>query len=439
MNIKETFDRIFLPEPAQQAIRDGDELDGMRLSDILEEIRTNQGRRGYGKLEYKLAVVWGCVSLLTQRLQSLPIDVVDTRSGVKLETVPAWMRNKGTWKWDDLLSASSWSFLMRGNAFLRPRQARNGVISFVGAPHPDVVSAKLLDTSMLEGESDEPDLLVNGKHVSNLIHARWITEPGKWEGLSPIAAARRIAYISEAGQDAIALHFQQGVRKQGALTTEQNLGRRNKAETITQMRAKWAGVDNWWEPIVLDQGLKWTSFSMTAAEAEFLRLNIWTDAKICAQIFHIDPSLLGIAQPGGRLTYQNAQDREANLWKDALRPLATRIENLYSECLPTGQHLDFDESGLLTGAPRDRIAQAKTLADINMSQKHIVFDFNEIRERAGFARKEGTFEPLQVDSTDVLTDRLGQLLLGLSHNNMQLHEILEGEWHETPALQSSQS
>ncbi len=336
-----------------------------------------------------------------------------------------------------MLSAVCWSFLLRGNAFLRPRQSRNGVVSFVGVVHPDVVSANIANTAMLDGESDTPQLLVSGKPAPEIIQARWITEPGKWAGLSPIAAARRMAYIAEAGQDAISRHFQQGTRTQGALTTDQTLGRRNKLETLAQMKAKWSGVDNWWSPIVLDQGLQWTQMSMTAVDAEFLKLGIWTDAKIAAQIYHIDPSLLGIAQPGGRLTYQNAQDREANLWKDALRPLASRVEDLFSELLPTGQRLDFDESGLLTGAPRDRVAQAKVLADINLSQKHIVFDFNEIRGRAGFASKDGDFEVLDANADDLLADKMGQLLFEVANGNLQLNDVLEEvEWSEQAERQS---
>jgi len=53
---------------------------------------------------------------------------------------------------------------------------------------------------------------VDRRPASDIIQARWVTEPGNWKGLSPITAARRAAYIGEASDDAIARHFQQGVR-----------------------------------------------------------------------------------------------------------------------------------------------------------------------------------------------------------------------------------
>ncbi|MDE0718690.1 MAG: phage portal protein, partial [Rhodospirillaceae bacterium] len=328
--------------------------------------------------------------------------------GRPLATKPGWMLGRGEWDWDDMLSAVCWSFLMRGNAFLRPRRSANGIITYVGIVHPDAVSANIISERMRGGEDVLPQLFVNGQPV-NVIQGRWITEPGNWKGLSPIAAARRAAYIGEAGQDAIGLHFSQGVRKQGALTTEASLGRRNKAETIAQMRARWSGVDQWWTPIVLDQGLKWTDLSMTAADAEFLNLSEWNDARIAGQIFHVDPTLLGIKQGGSTVTYRNAIDREAQLWRDALRPLATKVEHLFSELLPTGQRLDFDERGLVTGSPKDRIDQAQKLAQINSSQKRWVFSADDIRERAGFEPLGVMPAPLEIAEGDQLQALMDQL------------------------------
>lgn len=394
-------------EGEQKEIEQLGESGGGRLRDVMADLHASQGRRGYGRIDLKLSVVWGCVSLLTQRLQALPIRVIGA-DGKPLKTKPGWMLGRGEWDWDDMLSAVCWSFLMRGNAFLRPRRSANGIITYVGIPHPDAVSANIISEKMRGGEDVMPTLFVNGQAV-NVIQGRWITEPGNWRGLSPIAAARRLAYIGEASNDAISRHFQQGVRKQGALTTEATLGRRNKAETIAQMRARWSGVDNWWSPIVLDQGLKWTDFSMTAADAEFLNLSEWNDARIAGQIFHVDPTLLGIKQGGSTLVYRNAQDRERNLWLDALRPLATKVENLFSELLPTGQRLDFDERGLVTGSPKDQIDQALKLAQINTSQKRWVFSWDDIRERAGFDPLDGVPLPLEVGEVDQLQMLLDQL------------------------------
>jgi len=396
-------------EDAEAAEAQKTEIEGgARLRDIFWDLTEGDGRRGRGRLELKLTIVWGCVSLLTQRLQALPVDVIGA-DGRPLAAKPGWMRRRGEWDWDDMLSAVCWSFLMRGNAFLRPRRAPNGVIPYVGVVHPDAVSADVVSDRLRGGEEDLPRLRINGRPASDIIQARWVTEPGNWKGLSPITAARRAAYIGEASDDAIARHFQQGVRKQGALTTEATLGRRNKAETIAQMQAKWSGVDNWWSPIVLDQGLKWTDFSMTAADAEFVALTEWNDARIAGQIFHVDPTLLGIKQGGSTVTYRNANDRERNLWLDALRPLATKVESLFSELLPTGQRLKFDESVLVSGSPKDRVEQAQKLAQINTAQKRWVFGWDEIRERAGFAPLGGVPLPLEIGDADQLQALVDQL------------------------------
>ena len=396
---------------------------GMTLNEILQELRDAQGRRGYGRLDQKLTVVWGCVTLLTHRLQSLPVNIVGAQGqivgtlwpdGRTTGSVPVWMRSRGEWDWDDMLGASCWSFLMRGNCFLRPTRAPNGVITFAGIVHPDVVSADASSQRFKEGERELAQLLVNGR-PAQLIQGRWASEPGNWKGLSPIGATRKSAYIGEAADDAIARHFQQGVRKQGALTTDQKLGRRNKTETLAQMRAKWSGVDNWWSPIVLDQGLSWTDFSMTASDAEFVALSEWNDARIAGQIFHVDPTLLGIKQGGSTITYRNAIDREVQLWRDGLRPLAVKVQRIFSELLPPGQSIDFDERGLVTGSPADRVKQAYQLAQINKSQNAWVFGWDEIRDRAGFPPLEGPAPaPLMVgraNPLEALMDDLQEMII----------------------------
>ena len=389
------------------------------LDRFLRSQAAKHGERGYGRIEMKLAVVWGCVTLLTQRLQALPVQIID-QNGRPVNGRPAWMRGRGEWDWDDMLAASCWSFLMRGNCFLRPRKSDgNSVTTYVGIVHPDVVSANVPEQKMREGLSDLPELLVGGKKA-RLIQGRWMTEPGNWRGLSAIEAARRAAYIGEAASDAITGHFKRGVRKQGALVTDQTLGRRNKKETLAQMRSRWSGVDQWWDPIVLDQGLKWIDLSMSAADAEFIGLSNWNDAKIAAQIFHVDPSLLGIKQEGSSLVYRNAIDREAQLWRDALRPLATKIENLFSELLPTGQRLDFDERGLVTGSPKDRLEQAERMAKINMMTKSWTFSADDIRERAGLLPTGIMPEPLQLTSPDqmgALIEQMQNMMLAQNHES----------------------
>ena len=333
-------------------------------------------------VEKRLPVVWACVSLIVQRLQSLPVRVVDS-AGRQVPNMPVWLRGRGEWTWDDLLSAVVWSLLLRGNAFLRPTRARGGQVGFVGAVHPDAVSYEDYGLKLEDGLPDKPTIRINGQKVSDLVHARWVTEPGCWWGLTPVDAARRALYTSEASIDSVARHFSQGARLQYVLTAPGEIGLAAKKEAMALIRSEWSGTQNWWRPLILDGGMKVDAMSMTARDGEFLGLSQWSDARIAGQIFHIDPTLVGLAPQGASLTYSNAVDRESNLWRDALRPAAHKVEMLFSALLPLGQRLELDESGLLTGSPRDRLDQAQIMTAINQAAPG-TFSVEEVRRRAGF-------------------------------------------------------
>lgn len=108
-----------------------------------------------------------------------------------------------------------------------------------------------------------------------------------------------------------------------------------------------------------------------------------TGAQIASQIFRVDPSLVGIAQSGSSLTYSNLVDREAQLYRDAIRPLAYRIEQTLTSLLPAGQTLDLDARALLAGSPRDAAQLAATLKQTGC------FTINEVRERLGYDAIDG--------------------------------------------------
>ena len=373
------FSRPSKAEPVERTLRvPGGVPDGAATNPALYGTPTGSERR--------LSIVWACVSLLTQRLQSLPVEVRMADGSVRAAK-PPWLEGRlGPWDWDDLLSSVVWSFLLRGNAFLRPKRDGSGRVSYVGVVHPDVVQwvENQNATGLQDGIREGVRVMVSGQPVNDLVHGRWVTEPGNWWGLSPMGAARRTMFAGEAGVDAVARHFSQGTRMQYVLTSKDQIPAAAKREAMALIRAEWSGTENWWRPIMLDGGITPVPLSMTASDADLLSLSIWTDARIAGQIFHVDPTLLGVAQPGSQLTYTNAVDRETNLWRDALRPLAHRVEELFSQLLPAGQRLNIDERGLLTGSPRDRVQQAGQLMAINQQAGQWIFTPDEVRDRAGY-------------------------------------------------------
>ena len=199
--------------------------------------------------------------------------------------------------------------------------------------------------------------------------------------------------IGKMAEEVVFRHFGQGAKLQAVFSSREELSQEALTEATRRIRATMTGLENAWKPIVLSGSWDVETVNQTAEQAEYVPLMAWNDAKIASQIFGIDPTLIGIVQQGSSLTYTNALDREQNLWKDALKPVASVIERAYGMLLGPGRRLDFDESRLLTGSPKDKIDFAKRMSEVNASAKAWVFSADEIREAAGYVPLGSSPEP----------------------------------------------
>ena len=259
-------------------------------------------------------VVYGCVSLIASRAR-LPVRV---RGGDgKVMRTPRWMTHPNAYMdWFDLVDTAVWSLLLTGDWFLFPIRDASSRVQGVIVPHPRQVWPHETADGIRWTVAGEP-------YTGEIVHVRNIAVPGRILGLSAIEAAMTNVDIGEHSQDVILRHFSQGAHLQYAFSYADELAGEAQMELLAQLEAKMLGPENAWRPIILDRGAKLDSINMTAEEAKYLELSQWSDARISGTVFHVDPTLLGIVQPGSQLTYSNAVDREVNLNRDAVSTLVS--------------------------------------------------------------------------------------------------------------------
>lgn len=324
----------------------------------------------------KLPVVWGCVAFAIGRLQSMPYQIRNL-AGMP-QAVPRWVRQPNEYlSWIDLVSTAVVSLWMAGNWYLLPIRGASGRPVSLVIPHPSQVQPILHPNGTAE-------YFVDGVpwDLGEIIHVRNVTLPGQLIGLSAIEAARQRVDAGLYAQDFVVRHFKQGAAIQYAVSTDAELGPDTRRELAVEIEAAHHGARNAWRPFVMDRGLKAMPLNVSAEDAQFLQLSQHTDATITGQIFHTDPTLLGIMQPGSQLTYQNSQQRQLNHWLDALQPLATRIQQGIGELLPLTHGLHINPEALLSGTPSDRALAAERMANINMKEPGI-YSPDEIRAVTG--------------------------------------------------------
>ena len=353
---------------------DGNVERSLTLDDVARIIRDERGGSGF---ETQLPIVFSCLTFIAKRLRVVPLRA--SYGDGSEARVPGWLREP--WpglSYADVVSMAVLSLLHYGNWFLFPLRDRANRV--VAVAYPDPRDVTIDEYSWSHGELRY--LYVGRPYLGEVKHVRWFARAGHPWGLGAIDAMRTVGDIGLASQDLVLRHFQQGAQLQYILTSHQPLGKQSQLDLAAQIRATMNGPENAWRPLIAD-GFDIKSIQMTAEQAQFLDLAQWTDSKIAAQIYHVDPTFLGLQQPGSSLTYTNAVDREGNLWRDCLDPIAKLLESAWSDLCAEPISVDLDSSAALAGSLRDRIDVAKQMAEINASAGMPVYSGNEIRQVTG--------------------------------------------------------
>ena len=285
-----------------------------------------------------LLAVYGCVRLISDTIATLPIDVFRRTAGDKVETnAPRWLDqpNESTDVVEFLTMVLS-SLLLDGNAYITYTLDASFVTQSLQAIHPQRVQIQ-----------PGPDYFIDGVRVNGrLIHVKGVTRPGALAGLSPVEAAKEGIGLGLAAQEFGARFFGDGANMSGVIEMPKGLSP-DAAKILSQ---RWGadhhGLKNAHKPGVLTEGAQWKPISVTNEQAQFLETRKFTAAEIAAQMFLVDPTLLGIPVDGKSLTYANLEQRGIHLVQFTLLPWIVRLERMFNRLLPRVQFAKFNVGGL---------------------------------------------------------------------------------------------
>lgn len=312
---------------------------------------TNAGQHVTQESSLRLLSVYGATSFIANTIGALPIDVYREQGDVKTELrVPRFITspNNETDRVTFVVQAVM-SLLLDGNAYLVPvRDARGAVIEMhllhpswvsIMRPSPGAPRVYHINTIAYRGE---------------LIHIPWIMLPGGLKGLSPIEQARQSIGLGLGALEHGARLFGQGTTLSGIIKVQGEL----TDDAAKSLRNNWVkqhgGASKASLPGVLTGGAEWQSIQMTNEQAQFLDTRKFTAAEICAQLYHLDPSWMGIGIEGKNMTYENLEARGIHLVQFTLMPLIVRLEQALTSLLPAPQFAKFCVEALQRGDIKSR-------------------------------------------------------------------------------------
>lgn len=181
---------------------------------------------------------------------------------------------------------------------------------------------------------------------SLVMHSKLFHPTDDFYGLSPLSVAAHAVDVSNMSAEWNARLLQNDMRPPGALSTDGRLDDAQFTRLKDMMKQEWQGYENAGQPLLLEGGLKWVNFMLTAKEMDWLNTTKFNRRDI-ASVFNVDPCLIGDSEYA---TYSNKVEARRGLYEDNVIPLMDEL----------GDDLNFWLSpmfgaGVVLGINKDKI------------------------------------------------------------------------------------
>jgi HK97 family phage portal protein len=304
-----------------------------------------------------LTAVFRSVSLIAGTIATLPLKTYRRLPDDSRERVASVIDDPGG---PDGLLPSQWvetvmlHLLLHGNAYLQHIYNNAGSIMALMPIHPMAVTLKV------EGGQKvfTVQLQEGGQRVfttRDMTHIMGLSLDGI-RGLSPIAVARNAIGTGIAGNDVAAGMLANGLKLGGLVTAKTPLNKEQAEAIKERLQRAHGGPRNAGEILVSSSDLAFSSFSMTAEDAEFLESRKFSVSEI-ARLYGVPKVLL--AEDGASTWGAGIAQLLNAMQKFTLAPWTIRVEEALSRLLARPRYVEFEYGGLFKPTPAEVSANMK--------------------------------------------------------------------------------
>jgi HK97 family phage portal protein len=241
-----------------------------------------------------------------------------------------------------------------GDSFLR--HVRNGAGGLAGLQpiHPGCVKVEW-DSDRPGGKRYTATLADNKRQDFDASSMTQIMGPSLTglRGMGLVEVARNSLGSAIAADRASAKMFSSGALHSGMVTPEEDVTEAEAKVIKESLNAKTAGWEHAGELAVINRKLKFTPWTMSMKDAQFLELRQFLIQEI-SRWTGVPASLL--SDPGSVSTWGTGVEiQQRGLGRFTLAPWARRIEDPLSRLLAKPRFLEIDFAGLERGTPQEEI------------------------------------------------------------------------------------
>jgi len=306
----------------------------------------------------KLSVFYACVQILSDDVASLPWDSYRKRGGLRVEVDP--QPSLLLEPYPGLTDVESKQQMMvslciRGN-FYGHVQERDAL------DYPTAIEPLHPDQVMVDRDPDTfaKRVRINGQRIDarDLFHVRRFSLPGSDVGLSPVRNHAQTLGLALAAEEFGAKWFRDGAAPSSALETDAQL----TDDQVRRVQQTWISSHGGRRrPAVLTGGFKWRPITFTPEESQFLETRKFQVEEV-ARAFRIPLYMLQSIEK--QTSWGTGVEQQGISYvTHTLRPWLVHIEAAISRCLPRGQFMRFNVSGLLRGDIKSRYEAYRTAVE----------------------------------------------------------------------------
>ena len=310
---------------------------------------------------FSINAVYSAVSLISDTVASLPVDVYVRRDGARypFRPSPAWIQKPDV----DTTKEAFWgsiivSMLIDGNAFIRVFSNDRGEVVNLSVLNPQNVEITRNGLGQVMYRLNQDDQLLSSEQV---IFVPDVVRPGNIRGISRVEALKENFGLAKALEAYAAKFFGDGTQTSGVIEFPGNLTADQAKNLQTGFDSRHSGWKKSHKTAILSAGAKYTQTNTENDKAQFLdsrRLAI----EDVARAFRVPSNMLNL--PGSN-TFSSVEQNNLAFVTHCLRPIIAKLESAFSPLMSRtsgGENafLKFNIDGLLRADIQNRMSAYST-------------------------------------------------------------------------------
>ncbi len=352
---------------------------------------------------FQVNAVYSAVSLISNTVSTLPLDVFTRRDGARFpfRPKPEWVeRPDMDIPRQAFYSQLITSLLLDGNAFVRVFVNRQGRVVNLMVLNPTQVEVSRAATGRLVFTVEGEERPLTHEEV---IFIPDVMRPGKLRGENRVKALQENFGLALALESFASTFFGQGTNMNGVI----EVGSELTAEQASQLSESFSAAHQGWrrghKTGVLTGGASFKSTQMEPDKSQAIEARRFAVEDI-ARAFNIPPHMLGIP---GTMTYSSVEANGLQFIQHTLRPILEKIEGALSPLMartPGGENafIKFNIDGLARADLQTRMQSYSTALQAGF------LTINDVRRREDL-------RPVEDEGADTVRVPLANVAINESH------------------------